>query len=168
MIACTGLSSQLALLLWMIFLIPHVLASPQSAPFPDIGFQDFSDFIINNFGNKISLPTVIMMLLSMTNNTELLSLHFKQNPGSKATSWMKCLARAIIEQLGDNTAETLFSETELSMFKNATARESDVSSLAVKLGAFSHLLGLYPYNNKQRFTGTLQRISHSSIQNQHC
>ena len=164
MIACTGLSSQLALLLWMSFLIPHVLGSPQSAPFPDIGFQDFSDFIINNFGNKISLPTVIMMLLSMTNNTELLSLHFKQNPGSKATSWIKCLAHPIIEQLGDNTAETLFSETELSMFKNATARESNVSSLAVKLGAFSHLLGLYPYNNKQRFTGTLQRISHSSIQ----
>ena len=44
MIACTGLSSQLALLLWMSFLIPHVLGSPQSAPFPDIGFQDFSDF----------------------------------------------------------------------------------------------------------------------------
>ena len=50
------------------------------------------------------------------------------------------------------------------MFKNATARESDVSSLAVKLGTFSHLLGLYPYNNKQKFTGTLQCISHSSIQ----
>jgi hypothetical protein len=164
MITCTGLSSQLALLLWMIFLIPHVLASPQSAPFPDIGFQEFSDFIINNFGNKISLPTVIMMLLSMTNNPELLSLHFKQNPGSKATSWIKCLARAIIEQLGDNNADTLFSEYELSMFKNATARESNVSSLAVKLGEFSHLLGFYPFNNKQKFTGTLQRISHSSIQ----
>jgi hypothetical protein len=50
------------------------------------------------------------------------------------------------------------------MFKNATARESNVSSLAVKLGEFSHLLGLYPYNNKQKFTGTLKRISHSSIQ----
>ncbi|KIJ92679.1 hypothetical protein K443DRAFT_113196, partial [Laccaria amethystina LaAM-08-1] len=144
--------SQLALLLWMTFLIPHVLASPQSAPFPDIGFQEFRDFIINNFGNKISLPTVTMMLLSMTNNTELLSLHFKQNPGSKATSWIKCLARAIIEQLGDNNADTLFSEYELSMFKNATARESNVSSLAVKLGEFSHLLGFYPFNNKQKFT----------------
>ena len=95
----------------MIFLIPHILASPQSTPFPDIGFQDFNDFIINNFGNKISLPTVIMMLLSMANNTVLLSLHFKQNPGSKATSWIKSLACAIIEQLGDNTAETLFSES---------------------------------------------------------
>lgn len=164
MIALTGLSSQLTLLLWMTFLIPHVLASPQSAPFPDISFRDFSDFIINNFGEKISLPTVFMMLLSMTNNTKLLSLHFKQNPGPKATSWIKCLARAIIEQLGDNNAETLFSEHELSMFKNATARESNVSSLAVKLGGFSHLLGLYPYNNKQKFTGTLKHISHSSIQ----
>ncbi|EDR09218.1 uncharacterized protein LACBIDRAFT_326641 [Laccaria bicolor S238N-H82] len=144
--------SQLSLLLWMAFLIPHALASPQSAPFPDIGFQDFSEFIINNFGDKISLPTVMMMLLSMTNNTELLSLHFKQSPGSNATSWIKCLARAIIEQLGDNDADTLFSENELSMFKNATARENNVSSLAVKLVEFSHLLGLYPYNNKQKFT----------------
>jgi hypothetical protein len=164
MIACTGLSSQLALLLWMLFLIPCVLASPQAAPFPDIGFQEFSDFIINKFGEKISLPTVIMMLLSMTNNTELLSLHFKQNPGSKATSWIKCLARAIIEQLGDNNADTLFSQSELSMFKNANARESNVSSLSMKLVEFSHLLGLYPYNNKQKFTGTLRRRSHSCIQ----
>jgi hypothetical protein len=124
MIACTGLSSQLALLLWMTSLIPCGLASPQAAPFPDIGFQEFSDFIINKFGEKISLPTVIMMLLSMTNNTELFSLHFKQKPRSKATSWIKCLARAIIEQLGDNNADTLFSQSELSMFKNPNARDS--------------------------------------------
>jgi hypothetical protein len=71
---------------------------------------------------------------------------------------------AIIEQLGDNNADTLFSEYKLSKFKNATARESNISSFAVKLGELSYLLGLYPYNNKQKFTGTLQHISHSSIQ----
>jgi hypothetical protein len=164
MIACTALSSQLALLFWISLWIPYVMASPQSSPFPDIVFKDFSDFIISNFGEKISLPTVIMMLLSMTNNTELLSLHFKQNSGSRATSWMRCLARAIMEQLGDNNISTLFSDSEFSMFTTATTKHTDVASFAVKLSDFSKLLGLYPYSNRGKFTGTLQHISHSSIQ----
>ena len=164
-LACTALSSQLALLFWILLLIPHVMASPQSAPFPDIVFKDFSDFIISNFGHKISLPTVIMVLLSMTNNTELLSLHFKQDKGgSRATSWIKCLSRAILEQLGSDDADTLFSESELSMFETATTKDRDVASLSIKLSDFSQLLGLYPYNEKKKFTGTLQPISHNSIQ----
>ena len=74
--AFTSLGPQL--LLGLVF-IPYVMASPQSGHFPSIAFKDFSDFILGNFGPTISLPTVIMLLLSMTNNTELLSLHFKQN-----------------------------------------------------------------------------------------
>ena len=58
--------------------ILHVMASPQYGSFPGIDFKDFSDFILGNFGPKISVSTVITLLLSMTNNTELLSLHFKQ------------------------------------------------------------------------------------------
>ena len=58
--------------------IPHIIASPQSGSFPSIDFKDFSDFILGNFGPKISVPTVITLLLSMTNNTELLYLQFKQ------------------------------------------------------------------------------------------
>ena len=112
-LTCTALSSQLALLFWVSLLIPYVIASPQSAPFPDIDFKDFSDFIISNFGQKISLPTVIMVLLSMTHNTELLSLHFKQDKaGSRATLWIKCLSCAILE-LGSDNADTLFLESEL-------------------------------------------------------
>jgi hypothetical protein len=164
-LTCTALSSQLALLFWVSLLIPHVIASPQSAPFPEMAFKDFSDFIISNFGQKISLPTVIMVLLSMTNNTELLSLHFRQDKaGSKATAWIKCLSRAILEQLGSDNADTLFSESELSMFETATTKDRDVASLSMKLSEFSQLLGLYPYNEKKKFTGTLQPISHSSIQ----
>jgi hypothetical protein len=164
-LTCTALSSQLALLFWVSLLIPHVMASPQSAPFPDIDFKDFSDFIISNFGQKISLPTVTMVLLSITHNTELLSLHFKQDQaGSRATLWIKCLSRAILEQLGSDNADTLFSESELSMFATATTKHRDVASLSLKLSELSQLLGLYPYNKKKKFTGTLQPISHSSIQ----
>ncbi|KDR70295.1 hypothetical protein GALMADRAFT_144954 [Galerina marginata CBS 339.88] len=165
LLAHSALSFHFALLFWAMLSIPCVTASLPTAPFPDIDFKDFSNFIIGNFGQQISLPTVIMVLLSMTNNTELLSLHFKQDAtGSKATSWIKCLARAIIDQLGDDKAETLFSGSELSMFTTATAKNSDVTSLSLKLSQFSQLLGLYPYNDKDKFMGTLQHTSHSEIQ----
>jgi hypothetical protein len=69
-----------------------------------------------------------------------------------------------MEQLGSDNANTLFIESELSMFETATTKHSDVASLSIKLGEFSQLLGLYSYKNKNKFIGTLQSISHSSIQ----
>ena len=139
------------------------MASHQSGSFPTIAFKDFSDFILGNFGPTISLPTVITLLLSMTNNPELLSLHFKQAEKSKSTSWIKCLARAVKEQLGDDNTKTLFSEAELSLFETSTTRDPDITSLAEKLGQFSQVLEIYPYNQKRKFTGTLQSISHDCI-----
>jgi len=146
-----------------LFFIPYVMASRQSGSFPSIAFKDFSDFILGNFGPKISLPTVMTILLSMTNNTELLSLHFKQVENAKSTSWIKCLARAIKEQLGDDGTKTLFSEAELSIFETATIKDPDITSLAAKLGQFSQALEIYPYNQKRKFTGTLQSISHDCM-----
>ena len=43
----------------------------------------------------------------MTNNTELVSLHFKQAEKGGSTAWMKCLARAIKDQLGPDRTQTL-------------------------------------------------------------
>lgn len=144
--------------------IPHVVASPDFASFPSIDFKDFSDFILGNFGATISLSTVITLLLSMTNNTELVSLHFKQAEKGGSTTWMNCLARAIKEQLGSDATQTLFSAFELSRFETTTTRNSDIISLATKLSKFSQILDLYPYNKKRKFTGTLRTISHNSIQ----
>jgi hypothetical protein len=143
------------------FLILQVLASPQSGHFPTIAF---SDFILGNFGPAISLPTVIMLLLSMTNNTELLSLHFRQDRKGGTTSWIKCLSRAVKEQLGDTITKTLFTESELSIFESAITRDSDIISLAAKLSKFSQALEIYPYNQRNKFTGTVKPISHDSIQ----
>ena len=159
--AFTSLGPQLPLAL---LFIPQVMASPQSGSFPNIPFKDFSDFILGHFGPTISLPTVIMLLLSMTNNTELLSLHFKQAQKGGLTSWIKCLARAVKEQLGTDVTKTLFSESELSIFESATTRDSDITSLAEKLSQFSQALEIYPYNKKKKFTGTVKPISHDSIQ----
>jgi len=144
--------------------IPHVVASPQFASFPSIPFKDFSDFILGNFGPTISLSTVITLLLSMTNNTELLSLHFKQAEKGGSTAWMKCLACAIKEKLGSDATQTLFSAFELSTLETTTTRDSDITSLAKKLSQFSQILDLYPYNQKWKFTETLNPISHNSIQ----
>ena len=144
--------------------IPHVVASPDFASFPSIDFKDFSDFILGNFGAMISLLTVITLLLSMTNNTELVSLHFKQAEKGGSTTWMNCLACAIKEQLGSDATQTLFSAFEVSRFETTTTRNSDIISLATKLSKFSQILNLYPYNKKRKFTGTLRPISHNSIQ----
>src|SRR5882757_4727272 len=143
--------------------IPFAMASHPSGAFPSIAFKDFSDFILGNFGPTISLSTVIMLLLSVTNNTELLSLHFKQAEKSRSTSWIKCLARAVKEQLGDDTTKTLFSDAELSIIETATIRDPDITSLAAKLGQFSQALEIYPYNQRGKFTGKLQSISHDCI-----
>jgi CxC5 like cysteine cluster associated with KDZ transposases len=144
--------------------IPHVVASPELGSFPSITFKDFSDFILGKFGPTISLTTVITLLLSITNNTELVSLHFKQSEKGGSTAWMKCLARAIKERLGPDSTQTLFSEFELSILETTTTRDSDEISLATKLSEFAQILELYPYNNRQKFTGTLNLISHDSIQ----
>ena len=152
----------LHLTLALIF-IPHVAATPKVGSFPSIAFKDFSDFVLRNFGPTISLTTVITLLLSMTNNTDLVSLHFKQaEKGS--TAWMKCLARAIKERLGPDSTQTLFSDFELSVFSTTITRDSDDISLANKLSEFSQILELYPYNKRKKFTGTLNHISHDSIQ----
>ena len=113
--------------------IPHVVASPELGAFPSM---DFSDFILGKFGPTISLTTVITLLLSMTNNTELVTLHFKQAEKGGSTAWMKCLACAIKDQLGPVRTQTLFSDFELSSFETTTTRDSDNISLATKLSEF--------------------------------
>jgi hypothetical protein len=131
----TGAPLPLALLF-----IPHVVASPELGSFPSIAFKDFSDFILRKFGPTISLTTVITLLLSMTNNTELVSLHFKQAEKGGSTAWMKCLARAIKGQLGPKNTQTLFSDYELSSFETMITRDCDEISLATKLSEFSQIL----------------------------
>ena len=101
----TSISAPLPLAL---LFIPHVVASPELGSFPTIAFKDFSDFILGNFGPTISLTTVITLLLSMTDNTELISLHFKLAEKGGSTAWMNCLARAIKAKLGPDSTQTLF------------------------------------------------------------
>jgi hypothetical protein len=74
--------------------IPGVVASGlHESPFPDITFKEFSDFIQLNFNSTISLSSVLVILFSLTENTQLLSLHgcqqkkrYKEEKSTSATA----------------------------------------------------------------------------------
>ena len=86
---------------------PTVAAINPEQNFPEITFQDFSDFILQNFNSKISLSTVLMMLFTLTNNIELLSLHAKDQTSSHSSmsGWMNCLVYTIFDTLGDDASK---------------------------------------------------------------
>jgi hypothetical protein len=70
---------------WMLIVgcmhLPGVSAAPVNMPFPNIPFYFFSKFILEQFGTSITLLTVLILLFSLTHNTDLLNLHGRQqNP----------------------------------------------------------------------------------------
>lgn len=98
-------------------LLPTVSAAPNDDPFSDITFRAFSEFVKQHFSSKISLTTVLAVLFTTTNNSDLLNLHVRQqhllpDEGMRLISgWLKALARALDEKLGQNT-DRLFQTTE--------------------------------------------------------
>jgi CxC5 like cysteine cluster associated with KDZ transposases len=147
----------------MLLLMPGVAAAEES-PFPDISFKIFSHFVKENFNSKITLSQVLLILFTITDNTDLLSLHARQqNPEypeenrSSDSGWIKALARALQEKLGDGQ-KMLFK-------KNLENSESDqITSIGEKLDGLTKALKLYPYDKHGQFQGKLKPISHSSIQ----
>ena len=154
-------------MLWMLLFLaflPSASAIPNgAASFPDMTFRAFNMLVEQIFGSDISLATVIMVLLTLTNNPDLLSLHARQqNPvkGEKkieVTAWIKALANALHDKLGDDIY-TLQRDDE---------QNSDtalINSVGRKLDQFSKDLSLYPYNSRGKFQGKLKTISHAQIQ----
>ncbi|KAF4567710.1 hypothetical protein EYR36_011336 [Pleurotus pulmonarius] len=89
---------------WLLLgLLPCVAAAPLEDPFPGILFVDFAKVITSNFGADITLATVLMLLFSVTNNTDLLNLHGQQQAvptnTQVVTSWMAAFVRAIKDRL---------------------------------------------------------------------
>ena len=144
-------------------LLPMVAADSQ---FPDVSFQEFSKFILNNFSSKITLAQVLLVLFTITDNTDLLNLHAcQQNPQYREetcasnSGWIKCLARGLQEKLGDNSARLLKKNEMINMGKHDI-----VISISGKLDALSKLLLLYPYDSEGQSQGKLQLVSYKSIQ----
>jgi hypothetical protein len=59
-------------------LLPVVSATPHNDPFSGITFRALSEFVEKNFSSRISLTTVLVVLFTMTNNSDLLNLHVRQ------------------------------------------------------------------------------------------
>lgn len=148
--------------------MPGVFAIPQSANFPDINFNVFSEFIQETFGSNISLATVLALLFTLTENPELLTLHaWQQNPVFPderqviATRWIKSLARAVLWRFKDNT-KSLFKEREF-----PTQQHQQMLEISNKLNYFAKLMGLTPYTKSGKFKQKLLPISHESIKAVH-
>jgi len=155
--------------LWSIVLLigflPVVSAVPDHDAFSEITFRAFSEFVESNFSSKISLATVLVVLFTTTSNTDLLNLHARQqNPQSDeliqiVSGWIKGLARALEEKLGQNT-DRLFQKSE----HKSTLNNNQVQhAIAFKLDALSTLLKLYPYN-AQGQRQTLKQVSEKAIE----
>jgi hypothetical protein len=136
-------------------------ASREQQPFPDIPFSIFSKFVQDHFISSVSLSTVLMVLFSVTENTELLSLHFYQRPGEKHTStssWIRCLGNAVKKRL-DEGNKSLLKETD------AHDSEQKMSiAIGLKLDALAKVLGLFPVNKSGKFRGRLKPVSHQDVQ----
>ncbi|KAJ8703273.1 hypothetical protein PTI98_001910 [Pleurotus ostreatus] len=89
--------------LFLLGLLPCAAAAPLEDPFPNIRFADFAKVIKLTFGENISLATVLMLLFSITTNTDILNLHGQQRAVSSnnqvVTSWMAAFVRAIKDKL---------------------------------------------------------------------
>jgi hypothetical protein len=93
--------------------LPVVSAAPDHNLFSDITFQAFSQFVEQNFSSKVSLATVLVVLFTTTSNPDLFNLHARQqNPlqgehCQTISGWMKALACALEEKLGDDVDRLL-------------------------------------------------------------
>ncbi len=155
---------------WMtIFLnLPLVAAaSNEQQPFPDVAFSLFSKFIEDNFASTVTLSTVLMLLFTVTENTDLLSLHFRQRSADQGqekstapTGWIRGLGSAVKRRVEEENA-LLLMESDV----DAEGSEQKTTIiLGLKLDALARVLGLYPVNKSGKFKGKLKPVSHKKIQ----
>jgi len=164
--------SQSSIVIWLsigFYMLPSVSAAKTEFPFPDIPFSAFSQIIESNFSSQISLAAVLTILFTLTENVDLLNLHFRQqHPKYKgehktqATGWMTALARALKDQLGHEEGSLYHNE------EGGNLSSTEKSKLvARKLNDLAVDLNLTPYDEEDDYTGKLLPISHKAIQPVH-
>ena len=151
------------------FLCPGANAVQNEQPFPDISFKVFNTFIEENFSSKISLATVLMLLFTINDNTDLLNLHQRQqNPQLKRveqrrelSAWIKSLAREIQIQTTNAKFKTFFKKSDV---LHSTPDIEVIDKLGTKLNGFANMLGLKAYGSNGKLIKKLQPISKTEIQ----
>src|SRR5882762_4293229 len=160
LISIIQLPFMVQLLFWMA-LIPPVYASQRD--FPNISFQTFSLFISSTFHSDISLSTVLFLLFSLTENTDLLNLHSHQQQqlytserSIKYTGWMSSMVNALLNQLDEDTILHLFLKSD---------QENDRDKLlGDKVHDMAQQLKLLPYTKSNQFkSNRVLPISHDKI-----
>ena len=146
-----------------------VHAARTETPFPDISFSAFNQIIESAFGSHISLATVLTLLFTITENVDLLNLHFQQQHPefqgenkTQTTGWLIALSRALIDRLG-STASSLYDDEE----EYTLTQHDKVKLVARKLNDMAVNLNLTPYDDQDGYMGKLLPISHKAIQPVH-
>jgi len=140
-------------------------AGSSESPFPDISFKDFNKFVNSNFSPQVSLTTVLLVLFTMTENSDLLNLHARQkNPQcigelkQSSSGWIRALARSLIDRLEENI-NNLFIESEwLEKSKNDL-----ITPLTIKLDKLMDVLKLNPFSKSGKLRKRFQSVSHQEI-----
>ncbi|KAF8991791.1 hypothetical protein BDQ17DRAFT_1254543, partial [Cyathus striatus] len=152
--------------------IPQVKAASSEDPFPNISFKLFSEFINLNFSSNITLATVLTVLFSLMNNTDILNLHARaKNPGlddeysASTNGWIKALAIAIQTHLNakinsDLEDTQLFNSSENPSILGSTK----ISVISKKLDRMISLLELDPYTRNTKILEPLKPISMNEIE----
>ena len=168
-------STSLLLLLtqipWMIYLLVFISALPMTTavsserPFPDISFKDFSKFVNSNFSAQVSLSTVLLVLFTMMENSDLLNLHARQkNPQCNGelkqspSGWIRALAQSLIDRLEGKT-NSLFTKSE----HPKTLGNDLITPLTIKLDKFIDVLKLNPFSKSGKLMGKLWPVSYQEI-----
>ena len=111
------------ILVWFLIrfnLVSYTYAAPSQQAFPNISFNTFSAAITSSFGSNISIATVLAILFTLTENADLLNLHFHQQHPEfsgenrvQVSGWITALVNALMAKLGTKRTETLFSQEEV-------------------------------------------------------
>ncbi|EDR02974.1 uncharacterized protein LACBIDRAFT_331901 [Laccaria bicolor S238N-H82] len=159
--------SQHWIIIWLLiwFQMASLVHGAQTeTPFPDISFSAFTQIIESTFGSNISLATVLTLLFTITENVDLLNLHFQQQHPefqgenkTQTTGLMIALARALIDQLGSYNDED----------EDDSTPHDKVKLVAGKLNDMAVSLNLTPYDDQDAYIGKLLPVSQKAIQPVH-
>ncbi len=167
LLALSGLACKISVPLALLLSLPSVVAKSDMQPFPDITFKVFSDFVTQNFSSQVSLATVLLVLFSLTENSDLLNLHGHQkNPQVQGerkemfSGWIKTLARALEDRLGSG-AKTLLKHREILQDLDNDAL---IIPIATKLDGMASILKLEPVFSKSgKIKRRIATIRHQEI-----
>jgi hypothetical protein len=149
----------------MLVMIVSMLCLPSvgatSTAFPDIPFATFSQLIQDQFGPQIKLTTVLIILFSLTSNTDLLNLHAQQKHPhqdgeitQRVSGWMKAFVWSLQDHLG-NTTDTLF---KVSDNMHGLSRDARITSIGRKMDSLVDGLQLTPYAHDGQRNAWLGKI----------